>query len=68
MIEGKEETFINFNFPFYESEKKYYNKIKINDKHYDINNKNIKIQIDDKDKSNLFSQKIFYEKIIDEKV
>ena len=68
MIEGKEETFINFNFPFYDSEEKYYNKIKINNKHYDINNKNIKIQVEDKDKSNLFSQKIFYEKILDEKV
>ena len=68
MIEGKEETFINFIFPLYDSEEKYYNKIKINNKYYDINNKNIKIPIDDKDKSNLFSQKIFYEKIENEKV
>ena len=68
MIEGKEETFINFHFPLYDSETKYYNKIKINNKYYDINNKYIKILIEDKDKSNLFSQKIFYEKIMDEKV
>ena len=66
-IEAKEETFINFNFPFYDIEQKYYNKIKINDKLYDINNKNIKIKVEDKEKNNLFLQKISYERIIENK-
>ena len=65
-IEAKDETFIDFNFPFYDSETKYYNKIKINGKYYDLNNKNIKINIEDKDKNNLFLQKVSYERIIDE--
>ena len=66
-IEANEETFINFNFPFYDIEQKYYNKIKINDKLYDINNKNIKIKVEDKEKNNLFLQKISYERIIENK-
>ena len=66
-IEAKEETFINFNFPFYDIEEKYYNKIKINDKLYDLNNKNIKIKIEDKEKNNLFLQKVSYERIIEKK-
>ena len=66
-IEANEETFINFNFPFYDIEQKYYNKIKINDKLYDINNKNMKIKVEDKEKNNLFLQKISYERIIENK-
>ena len=66
-IEANEETFINFNFPFYDIEQKYYNKIKINDKLYDINNKNIKIKVENKEKNNLFLQKISYERIIENK-
>ena len=67
-IEAKEYTFINFNFPFYDSEKNYYNKIRINDKYYDINNPNIKINIEDKEKNNIFLQKVSYERIIEEKM
>ena len=66
-IEAEEETIIEFNFPLYDSENKYYNKIKINNIYYDINNKNIKIKVDDKDKSDLFLQKIIYERIEKEK-
>ena len=66
-IEAEEETIIEFNFPLYDSEDKYYNKIKINNIYYDINNKNIKIKVDDKDKSDLFLQKIIYERIEKEK-
>ena len=66
-IEAEEETFIEFNFPLYDSEDKYYNKIKINDLYYDINNKKIKIKVDDKDKNNLFLQKIILERIEGEK-
>ena len=67
-IEGKEKTFINFNFPFYGTEKDYYNKININNKQYDINNKNVKINIEDKEKNNLFFQRITYERVIEEKL
>ena len=66
-IEAKEETFIDFNFLFYGKENQYYNKIKINDKYYDINNENIKIKIEDRKKSNLFLQKVIYERVIEEK-
>lgn len=67
-VEGKEETFIEFNFPLYDFETKYYNKIKINEKYYDINNKRIKIPVEDKNKNIIFSQKIIYEKITEEKI
>jgi len=67
-IEAKEETFINFNFPFYDSETHYYNKITINDKYYDINIPNIKINIEDNEKNNIFLQKVRYERIIEEKI
>lgn len=62
---------INFNFPFYGSETTYFNKININNKHYDINDingKSVKINIEDNEKNNLFFQKITYEKVIEEKV
>ena len=63
IIEANEETFIEFNFPFYDIEKKYYNKIKINNKYYDINDKTIKIRIEDEEKANLFLQEVSYEKV-----
>ena len=65
-IESKEETFIELDFPFYNSENHYYNKIRINDKYYDINNKIIKVKIEDKEKSNLFLQKVIFERILEE--
>lgn len=68
IIEAKEYTYIDFNFPFFESEEKYYNKIKINDKYYDINKKSIRVPVDDKEKSNLFFQKVRYEKTFEEKI
>ena len=67
-IEAKEETFINFNFPYYDSETHFYNKIKINDKYYDINISNIKINIEDNEKNNIFLQKVRYERIVEEKI
>lgn len=63
-IEAKEETLIDFYFPFYDNETKYYNRIKINDAYYDINNKNIKTPIKYEEKSILFSQEISYERVI----
>ena len=67
-IESKEETFINFNFPAYDFEKKHYNKIKINDIYYDIEKKNIKIRVEDKNKNIIFPQKIFYERVFEDKI
>ena len=67
-IEAKEETFIEFYFPYFDLENKYYNKIKINNKYYDINNQNIKINIEDKEKNNIFLQNITYERILEEKI
>ena len=66
-IEGNEKTFIEFNFPLYGYEENFYNKIKINNKYYDINNKKVLINIEDNDKGNLFFQKISYERFINGK-
>ena len=66
-IEAKEQTFVEFYFPLYDLEEKYYNKIRINDKYFDINNKYIKIKVDDEDKRNIFLEKIIFERIIEKK-
>ena len=68
IIEYDEQTFIEFNFPEYNTEERYFNKIRINNKYYDINKEKIMISVEDKDKNNLFLQEILYEKIIDAKI
>ena len=68
LIEAEEKTYIDFNFPLFDLEEKYYNRIKINNKYYNINNSNIKILIENLEENNLFRQKISYEKVSEGKV
>ena len=69
-IESKEEeTFVEFNFINYEDNKNwFYNKIKIDDKIYEIDKKTIKIKINDSSRKNLFNKKIIFVRIEKEKL
>ena len=67
-IEIKEETIIEFIFDDFDINKNYYyNRIKIDKKHYNIDNKIINIRIEDDMKNNIFIQDIIYERVENKK-
>ena len=67
-IETEEETYIEFIFDDFDKENNFYNRITIDDMHYNINEKIMKIKLNDNNKKNIFIQDIVYEKIENEKV
>ena len=67
-IEFEEETSIEFIFESFDIEKNFYNRITINKKHYDINEKTMTIIIKDNNKKNTFIQDIIYERIENKKL
>lgn len=62
-IKSKEETSIEFNFEDFGQKDNFYNRISINKKHYNIDQKTKDIKIKDKNKNNIFIQDIYYERI-----
>jgi len=67
-IEFEDETSIEFIFERFDIEKNFYNRIAINKKHYDINEKTMNIIIKDNNKKNTFIQDIIYERIENKKL
>ena len=65
-IISKEETSIEFNFEDFGQKDNFYNRISINQKYYNIDQKTIDIIIKDKNKKNIFIQDIYYERIENE--
>ena len=62
-IDYKEETHIKFIFDNFDLNKNFYNRISINNNHYDIKEKIMVIKIEEENKNNLFNQDIYYERI-----
>ena len=68
-IEFIEETSINFIFHNFDINTNFYNRIKINNDHYNINNNMMNIKIEeDKNTKNTFIQDIIYERIENDKL
>ena len=63
-----EETFVDFYI--FQSNQRYYNRIKVNNDSIDIpqNSNKIRVKIDATDKNNIFEQKFIYERISGEKI
>ena len=68
-IEFIEETSINFIFHNFDIKKNFYNRIRINNKYYNINKNMLNIKIEeDRNTKNTFIQDIIYERIENEKL
>ena len=62
-IESQDKTYIEFKFLNFNKNKNFFNKIIIDDKTNNIEQESFKIQINDNDKTNIFIQKICFQKV-----